>query len=514
MKRFLIFLLFSNVYAQVRSLDEKSPFFKSIENNAYELLRNDKNNYLIQAGPITFIEDTICSSYTFTQLVEFVTPNNKLIGDFDNNGYNDIVASYVYDAMCFGTIVGCFQNSLGNFAFKRINTEYLACPYGLTAYDLNSDNKMDFVYIDAGAGEVMRLLNLGSQNFSDQYVVVSSVNDTFYYINHIAVITPNEILFTDEGQSNGQNQGVHRWNGSSSSKINTYCAEGLAIGDLNNDGQIDLVCTKGYFRGPGNVVFQLKSGNNWSGLYNVNNTPGLYHGVTVGDIDKDGRIDVVFTDDSFDVVRVYRNNGGNPPTFTQIASIAVSSNLRGSEVTLYDLDCDGDLDIIWSRGMGRKEGYMNPGPALGWINNPTIGGGGWTNYIVDNSINGNYGAVVGLLNNDSRPDIVVGGTNIPPDLETAFLRVFYNISGGNCGATPVRNDEVINNDIKILISQNKVVIYSNKYANSKFQIYNSSGIKVFEGYLKSTGNNISISKGTYILLVPEYKIRKTFIVGG
>ncbi|MEO0203075.1 MAG: hypothetical protein ABIL37_05065, partial [candidate division WOR-3 bacterium] len=61
--------------------------------------------------------------------------------------------------------------------FKRINTEYLACPYGLVAYDLNNDNRMDFVYLDAGAGEVMKLINLGSKNFSDQYVVVSSISD-------------------------------------------------------------------------------------------------------------------------------------------------------------------------------------------------------------------------------------------------------------------------------------------------------------------------------------------------
>ncbi len=512
--RFLTLLLVSNLYAQVRSLDEKSMFLKDIQDNAYKLLKSASHDYLIQAGPITFIQDTVCSSNTFTQLVEFVTPNNGLIGDFDNNGYNDIVAAYVYDALCFGTIVGCFQESLGNFIFKRINTEYLACPYGLVAYDLNNDNRMDFVYLDAGAGEVMKLINLGSKNFSDQYVVVSSLSDTFYYINHVAVISPNEILFTDEGRSNGQNQGLHRWNGVSSSKINNYCTEGLAIGDLNNDGQIDLACTRGYYRGPGNVVFQLKIGNNWSSLYNVTNNPGYYHGIAIGDMNNDGRKDIVFTDDSFDVVRVFANNGGNPPTFTQIAVISVNSNLRGSEVTLYDLDCDGDLDIIWSRGMGRKEGYFTPGPALGWINNPTIGGGGWTNYIIDTSINGNYGAVVGLINNDSRPDIVVGGTNIPPDLETAFLKVFYNVSGGSCGPTPVKNIESENYDLRILVKSKGIIIYSTeRYTNSKFEIYNSSGIKHYQGYLSPNGTNVNLKEGAYILSIPNHKIIKTFIVG-
>ncbi|MCS7244987.1 MAG: VCBS repeat-containing protein [candidate division WOR-3 bacterium] len=495
MRNFLIFVLFSRVYAEVRSLDEESPFQRSVVQKFYEVVSN-KNLPVVQSGPITFFEDTSCISSTFSYMVKILSPNNRLIGDFDNNGYNDIVSAYVYDANCFGAIVGCFQNSSGNFIFKRINTEYLACPYGISAHDLNNDGRTDFVYVDAGAGEVMRLINNGNQNFSDQYVVVSSVSDTFYYINHVAVISPNEILFTDEGRSSGQNQGLHRWNGISSSKINNYCTEGLAIGDLDNNGQTDAVCTRGYFRSPGNVVFQLKQGVNWSSVYNVTSSPGNFHGVAVGDINNDGRLDVVFTDDQNDAVVVYRNNGGSPPSFSQLTSVPVSSNLMGSEATLYDLDCDGDLDIIWSRGMGRREGYTQPGPALGWIRNPTIGGGGWTNYIIDNSINSNYGAVVGLVNNDTRPDIVVGGHNTDA-FEMAFLRIFYNVAGGNCGTTPVGNNET-DSDLSLVIKNKKVILISKVYDKTKFFIYSTSGQKVFEDYLMGQAE-VPLKSGSYIL---------------
>ncbi|MEO0202827.1 MAG: VCBS repeat-containing protein, partial [candidate division WOR-3 bacterium] len=225
--------------------------------------------------------------------------------------------------------------------------------------------------------------------------------------------SPNEILFTDEGRSNGQNQGLHRWNGVSSSKINNYCTEGLAIGDLNNDGQIDLACTRGYYRGPGNVVFQLKIGNNWSSLYNVTNNPGYYHGIAIGDMNNDGRKDIVFTDDSFDVVRVFANNGGNPPTFTQIAIISVNSNLRGSEVTLYDLDCDGDYDIVWAKGS------VPYGATIGWLEN-MYPNNAWTNHIIENGTYSNYGVAVGCVNQDKRPDIIAG--------LDGSLYVWYNTS--------------------------------------------------------------------------------------
>jgi len=502
MRKLLIIAIFSVCYAQVRSLDENSPFFKNIEQKSYEIMKN--NNFpIIQAGPLTFYEDSICISEVFTYMSRLATPDNGLIGDFDNNGYNDIISIYIYDALCFSTVVGCFQNGPGNFIFKRLETQYLACGYGIAAYDLNNDGRMDFVYIDVGGGELMRLINNGNQNFTDQVIIQSSISDTFWYINHVAVISPNEILFTDEGQSNGQKQGVHRWNGVSSSKINTYCSEGLAVADLNNDGQKDLVCSGGYFRGPKNVVFQLKNGSTWSPIYNITSTPGLYHGVAVGDINNDGRIDVVFGDDQNDVILVYRNNGGNPPTFSQIASIPVGSDLRGSEVKLFDLDCDGDLDILWARGMGKKDGYTNPGPAAGWINNPTIGGGGWTNYIIDNSNNSNYGIIAGFLNKDTRPDVIVSAHN-KGLLELAYLRVFYNIGGGNCGPTPVSNNESDDKFSSFIIKNNKIIFEVQKTSQISFSIYSIDGkiIKSFQDKVYTPGKYeipINLKPGLYLI---------------
>ncbi|MEO0203076.1 MAG: hypothetical protein ABIL37_05070 [candidate division WOR-3 bacterium] len=51
------------MYAQVRSLDEKSMFLKDIQDNAYKLLKSAGHDYLIQAGPITFILRLRCSMF-------------------------------------------------------------------------------------------------------------------------------------------------------------------------------------------------------------------------------------------------------------------------------------------------------------------------------------------------------------------------------------------------------------------------------------------------------------------
>ncbi len=490
--------MFLFLISQIWTPYQTSLFQKNIENKAYEILKNDSSSKFIQAGPLTFYEDSICINSIYSYMTKLVAPTNSLIKDFDNNGYNDIAGVYQYDVSGFGMVAICFQNSALNFSLKQINTLYGSNPYGITSYDFNNDGKIDIAYVVSGGGELREIINNGNQNFSEQMLYNSTISDTFYYINHIAVLSSNEIVFTDEGKSDGSNQGVHFYNGVSSSKINNYCAEGLAIGDLNNDGKLDIVCSKGYFRGPGNVVFQLRQGSNWSGLYNITTTPGYYHSVAVADMDNDGKLDVVITDDQNDAILVYKNNGGNPPTFSLLASISVGSNLQASEVKVYDLDCDGDNDIVWIRGMGKKEGYTNAGPSAGWINNPTIGGGGWTNYIIDSKNYSNYGLNVGLLNNDNRPDIVLSASNVGL-MELAFFRVFYNISGGNCGVTPVSNFE--NKNLKIILDIKGNLIVSNSLLNSKFDIYNLQGVKILDGTIKSLKTQFNLPSGAYLLKV-------------
>ncbi|MFZ1947144.1 MAG: FG-GAP-like repeat-containing protein [bacterium] len=68
-------------------------------------------------------------------------------------------------------------------------------------------------------------------------------------------------------------------------------------------------------------------------------------GVDVGDIDNDGDIDIVGTAEVSGTVRLWRNDGGDPLTWTEQV---IADPPGASGVDLADLDGDGRLDVVFS----------------------------------------------------------------------------------------------------------------------------------------------------------------------
>lgn len=116
--------------------------------------------------------------------------------------------------------------------------------------------------------------------------------------------------------------------------------------DLDGDGRVDLVSASSndnavsWFRnlgvdsGTGLPRFSIKQQITWSSLGS--------RIVTVGDINQDGKIDVIGASYYDSTVRWFENDGTGSFT-AHVVSTAVN---EGQGVTVADLDQDGDLDII------------------------------------------------------------------------------------------------------------------------------------------------------------------------
>ena len=141
---------------------------------------------------------------------------------------------------------------------------------------------------------------------------------------------------------------------------------GIAIGDVNEDGLVDLVLTSVYvYLTPGKVALLLGQGGcvfgevvgNEGTVLRVRPNRVLTAGstpvdVALGDLDEDGHLDIVVVNKASEItpyLSIFFGDGsGNFPRSQNL----VLGDLRPQHVKLADLNKDGHLDILIGAGFG------------------------------------------------------------------------------------------------------------------------------------------------------------------
>lgn len=211
--------------------------------------------------------------------------------------------------------------------------------------------------------------------------------------------------------------------------INNNAPYFVSVGDLNNDGRMDVVVVD-----DSTDTYLLNQGNGSDGLANFSSvqfpsgpSAGFGGNSFIADLDNDGFNDIIVTDVDVDipgcsrVTAIYENDGNVPNVGFAVSNTGIpTSELTGvHDVAVFDIDGDGWLDLILGQCDGMKI----------YRNDPPQG--------VD------YGYPAG------RPELLVPGEPTPitisveaigGDIETDSLQLRYAVNGGEYLSTPFAAD--------------------------------------------------------------------------
>jgi hypothetical protein len=177
---------------------------------------------------------------------------------------------------------------------------------------------------------------------------------------HISVILFALLLLT--GLLSGA---TASWQTSSSGLPSSGTYFGVEFGDVNNDGDMDVVAASD---GNGIRVFFGDGSGNWSAVSTHPDDDGGYGDVALGDYDGDGNVDIFAgspgnSASSPKGLHVFKGDGLRGFTeVTESSGLPTDGYWRG--VAVGDVDSDGHLDLAATSGYGSSHGlhvYMGDG---------------------------------------------------------------------------------------------------------------------------------------------------------
>lgn len=244
-----------------------------------------------------------------------------------------------------------------NFTQGQSNIGIESATFGVSLADFNGDGYQDVVTI-AAYEDIEVYFNNGDGTFNTTAHHYGSSDHTRFGVQALDIDNDGDMDFVTV-PFYSENIGLEIWKNNGTGvftmvqNLATYSkGEELAVGDLNNDGYVDI-----FYPGAWDIFIFL---NNQDGTFSSNGQEietNYANAVVLADLDGDQDLDAVLSFDNSLPGQVWVNDGmGN---FSDSGQELTSETTDG--VDAGDIDGDGDIDLAFAPWMGDVELWENDG---------------------------------------------------------------------------------------------------------------------------------------------------------
>ena len=266
--------------------------------------------------------------------------------------------------------------------------------------DIDGDGDVDLIVANQGSNTVVTYLNNGHRPPAFSSVVVTGIDAVYLRTGDLdgdgdkdiaACSSSNNTIYWLENRGGTPPSFITR-----TLSTTTLRPASLALADINGDGKLDVATASANDN-------SLKWHKNNGGFpptfttYTISSAINFASGVAAGDLDKDGDIDLVCSAPLGHFVNAYYNSGGATPTFSSSQVMGGLGNRYPGDLAIADVNADGNNDVI----------VAETGPdSVYWYSNNGVAFSGFTESLAASGMDYVYNVFPYDVDKDGDKDIV------------------------------------------------------------------------------------------------------------